>query len=358
MVDASSLRPRFELWLARENMKAANKEGIEILKAVRDCGSFNEAAKHLGISYRHLWKSLTAMEDATGEALVESRIGGHGGGGTTLTIFAETMIQDFEYLNERMTRTAEHEYSRSADLSIIGSNCIGIDVIVSLLKKKEPNAKVRNVSVGSERGLQYLIDGISDVSGIHILDKVTSTYNIPYTRQRGLADRVILIRGYTRKQGLIIERGNPKRIRGWTDLLRKDVSMINRNQGSGTRILIDHNLARLANSMNLGFSELSHTIKGYDKEARSHAEAALSVSRNESDVAIGIMPAAKRHNLTFIRVADEHFDFAIRKQDVKKQIISSFIAVLRSQQFRRELGEKAPGLIPSRNTGQIIRIKA
>ncbi len=240
-----------------------------------------------------------------------------------------------------------------ADLMIIGSHCIGIDVLLEILRKKKPIfAKV--INVGSSGGLMAIKRGEADIAGTHLLDE-SGVYNIPFLKKYGLIDDVYLIKGYLREQGFIVKKGNPKKIKGFEDLLRDDVSFINRNPGSGTRILLDMELRKLAEKNSMKFEELKSKIDGYNIEAKSHTAIAVAVLMGKADVGLGIKTVASRYGLDFIPVRGEEYDFVIRKERMSKEAIKLFLNVLRSEEFKKAL-EKIDGLIATNETGKIVNL--
>jgi putative molybdopterin biosynthesis protein len=167
----------------------------------------------------------------------------------------------------------------------------------------------------------------------------------------GVETSTILVRGYDREQGLIVQRGNPKNIRGFEDLLKKDVTFINRNRGSGTRLLIDRYLAHLAHSMKTNPSELTVQVQGYMHEAKSHSAVAAAIRNHRADAGFGIRSVAGE--LDFIKTDDEHYDFLIPKSRENKESVKQFIQILKSTEFSQIL-EKTPGLRTTDQTGEII----
>ena len=135
------------------------------------------------------------------------------------------------------------------------------------------------------------------------MDPATGQYNISYIQNhlKGISIRVINL--VHREQGLIVQRKNPKSLGGLTDLLREDIIFINRQKGSGTRILLDHELQNL--SINSG------QIKGYEKEEFTHMAVASMVASGVVDAGLGILSAAKAMNLDFIPITKERYDLAI-----------------------------------------------
>ncbi len=240
---------------------------------------------------------------------------------------------------------------RPADLMIIGSHCLGIDVLLEVMGKNV-NAKV--INVGSTAGILAVKRGEADIAGVHLLDEDTGEYNVPYLIKYGLSGKAVLVKGYVREQGFIVAKGNPKKIRGFEDLLRDDVTFINRNPGSGTRVLLDMNLKRIAGKIGVEFDEIKKRIRGYDVEAKTHTAVAVAVLMGKADVGLGIRTVAERFGLDFIPVRPEEFDFVIRKDRLGKESVRLFLEALRSEEFKRELEKRLPGMRVTERTGTII----
>jgi putative molybdopterin biosynthesis protein len=243
---------------------------------------------------------------------------------------------------------------KPADLMIIGSNCVGIDVILSLMRERHLPYRFKVISTGSSGGLVAIRRGEADIAGTHLLDAETGVYNTPFLRRFEIADKAILVRGYNREQGLVVARGNPKGIKGIDDLTRPDVSIINRNPGSGTRILLDMKLTELAKERGVPFETLVKKIQGYTFESKSHSAVAVSVLQGRADVGLAIRAVAETYSLDFIPVAQEHYDFLIRKERLEKPSVQAFLEVLRSKEFREVLPKRAIGLTPTNDIGTVL----
>ncbi len=244
------------------------------------------------------------------------------------------------------------EKIRPADLVIIGSHCIGVDIILNIMNKYIPTyAKV--INVGSTGGLMAAKRFESDISGTHLIDEKTQEYNLPFIKLYGLEDKVYLIRGYGRMQGIVVRKGNPKGIKSFEDFLREDVRIINRNKGSGTRVLLDLKLKEIAEKKGIDFNEMVKNIKGYEIEAKTHSAVAAAVAMNKADAGLAIEAVAKKYDLDFIPIKEEIYDFVIPKNKFNKKHVQKFLEVLRSDEFRKEL-EKLPGFKILKDTGKII----
>ncbi len=234
---------------------------------------------------------------------------------------------------------------RVEELVIIGSHCVGVDAILRL-----SGLSAKTINAGSTGGLLAVRRGEADIAGTHLLDE-SGEYNLPAMRKLGLKNAV-LVKGYLREQGLIVARGNPKKIKGFEDMLREDVRIINRNPGSGTRVLLDMHLREIAEKKGIEFEELVKGINGYTVEAKTHTAVAVAVLMGKADVGLGIKSVAEFYDLDFIPVRAEEYDFAVRKDRLEKPAVKRFMETLKSEEFSREL--KKLGMKTWERTGEVI----
>ncbi len=232
---------------------------------------------------------------------------------------------------------------RIAELNIIGSNCPGIDLIIELSGK--PTVKL--VNVGSTAGWLSVKRGEADIAGTHLLDETTMAYNVGFMGKYDLNGKAVLVRGYGRRQGFLVAKGNPKRIEGFKDLFRDGVVFINRAAGSGTRALIDHHLTKLNDNTR-------EQVRGYAYEARTHSAVAAAVAHGRADVGVAIEPLADAYDLDFIPVGEEIFDFLIPKHKMGKKAVQQFLRVLSSSSFREKLPSRIHGYKTLPDSGKII----
>jgi len=240
------------------------------------------------------------------------------------------------------------------DLVIIGSNCAGIGLILELITEMYEFLNIRVLNVGSMGGIMAIKRGEADIAGIHLLDEDTGDYNIPVVERYGLRGKAVLVRGYVREQGIVVQAGNPKGIRGIEDFVDKSIRIINRNVGSGTRVLLDSYLKKLAATRGEDFDEMIKKIDGYHVEAKTHSAVASAIKMGRADAGLAIRFFAERYGLGFIPLREEHFDFLISRDSLSKPAVQAFINVLRSERFHEELARRFPGLRATRDTGKII----
>lgn len=190
------------------------------------------------------------------------------------------------------------EHLEPADLVVIGSHCIGLDVLLGRLQHE--GFAVKAMHVGSQGGLTAAKRGQCDIAGIHLFDPATGEYNRPF-----LSPGLELIRGYRRSQG-VVHRPDDPRFRGIANITEAiaaalrdpDCTMVNRNAGSGTRVLIDRLLGQVR-------------PPGYAVQTKSHNAAAAAVNQGRADWGLAISTVARMYGLAFVPYQPEHYDFVV-----------------------------------------------
>lgn len=227
---------------------------------------------------------------------------------------------------------------------VVGSHDNTLDVLANQMRVHDCRFGLSSSNVGSLGGLITLRKGYCHTAGCHLLDTETGTYNVSYIK-RYLPDlRVKLINLVYRDQGLIVPRGNPKGITGIEDLARADITFVNRQAGSGTRILLDYRLE----SLNI----TPGTITGYDQEEFTHMSVAVAVLSGVADAGLGIYAAARALNLDFIPVVTEEYDLVIPEAFFEDEKIRLMLEVIRSEAFKGLVGQM--GGYDTSKTGTVI----
>lgn len=213
-------------------------------------------------------------------------------------------------------------------LVIIGSHDLIIDVIADMMPNKYKNMFVSSTHVGSMGGLMALKRGEAHMAPVHLLDENTGEYNVTYIK-RMFGDKMAIIRGVGRVQGLIVKKGNPLGITKIEDL--KKHRYVNRQRGAGTRILFDFKLKE---------AKIDPVeINGYGNEMTTHMAVAALVQSESADVGLGIQSAAKAMNLDFVPVGLEEYDFVIPKEYLELDHVKAFMEILKSNEFKERLNE-------------------
>jgi putative molybdopterin biosynthesis protein len=215
----------------------------------------------------------------------------------------------------------------------IGSHDLTIDVLANELRRRDHRLSLSSANVGSLGGLLAVGKGTAHLAGCHLFDPETGDYNAPYIKQYlpGLPLRLVNL--VFREQGLVVAKGNPKGITGVADLARNDVTFINRQAGSGTRILLDHELKRAGIKPS--------AVNGYEHEEFTHMAVAVDVLSGRADVGLAIYASAKALGLDFVPVCVERYDLAIPEVYFNDPRVQVLLDVIRSEGFQarvRELG--------------------
>lgn len=260
-------------------------------------------------------------------------------------IVAEESREYFDE-NEEVEVTLFSRSLRVPELNIIGSNCPGIEVVLRVAGLSRSS---RIISVGSMGGWLALRRGDADIAGTHLLDEKTLQYNVHMPKVVGLEGKVVIFRGYARRIGLLVRKGNPKRIRGFEDMLRDDVVIVNRNRGSGSRVLLDLRLREL-----LGGKRLEDYVKGYTYEVKTHTAVATAIIQGRADVGLSLEAVARMFDLDFIPVGEEIYDFAVRRERLEKPAVRRFLGALASREFAELLPKELPGYRTLPETGKQV----
>jgi putative molybdopterin biosynthesis protein len=250
---------------------------------------------------------------------------------------SEGVSQDEEIKAELLVEDEELKNT----IVVIGSHDITIDVLADEVRlATEKNIRISSGNVGSLGGLIAVRKGICHFAGSHLLDTATGEYNISYIKRYLKGVPVSLFHLVLRDQGLIIQKNNPKGIRGIADLTRDDILYVNRQAGSGTRILFDYNLARSGIK--------PESIKGYDHEEFTHMSVAVDVLSGAADCGMAIYAAAKALDLGFIPMDREQYDLVIPAGFLHDPNIRAVLDTIRSQGFRDRVAALG-GYDPSRS---------
>jgi molybdate-binding protein/DNA-binding XRE family transcriptional regulator len=207
----------------------------------------------------------------------------------------------------------------------------GCDPGISVLARHVLRAGVELVVAqrNSSQALALLKQGVVHVAGTHLRDEASGESNLPAIHRIFARKSVAVISLAVWEEGLVLAPGNPKSIRSIADLARRDVSIVNREPGAGSRLLLDAHLARLG----LGGPK----VRGYDRLAGGHLPAAWQVRSGDADCCIATRAAARVFGLDFIPLASERYDLAIRRQHLDYPPVAALLDTLNRASFRREL---------------------
>lgn len=228
---------------------------------------------------------------------------------------------------------------------IIGSHDINIDILADEIRGQGHNIRISSGNVGSLGGLIALKKGTCHMAGSHLLDTETGQYNISYIKRYLKGVRISVFHLVLRDQGLIVAKGNPKGIKGIEDLTGSDIVFVNRQAGSGTRVLFDYKLGQLGIE--------PKAIKGYDHDEFTHMAVAVDVLSGAADCGMGIFAAARALDLDFVAMVREQYDLVIPSAMVEQPNIKVVLDTIRSRHFRERVAALG-GYDPSKS-GELWR---
>jgi molybdate-binding protein len=237
------------------------------------------------------------------------------------------------------------EVSGSQMVVFLGSHDLALNLLVQHIHEVD-NQPVLVLPVGSLEGLIALRQGLAHMTGCHLLDSESLEYNLPYVRHFFPDRPIVLVTLAYREQGLMVLPGNPLQIRGLEDLVREDVSIVNRNKGSGTRLWLDNQLR------SLGFPD-SH-IRGYTHEVYTHTAVAQAIVDGKASVGLGLAAAARQAELDFIPLFQERYDLVFPAEQYEDQRFQPMINYLHSRKFRQAVQDL--GGYSTQETGREIKL--
>ena len=225
-----------------------------------------------------------------------------------------------------------------------GSHDLTLDLLASLLRGIDPGLTLSSSNVGSLGGLMALRRGEAHVAGSHLLEEETGEYNVPFVKRFLEGKDVVIMHLVGRTQGLMVQSGNPTSITSLGDLFRDGVSFVNRQRGSGTRVLLDYKLRGLGSSPD--------RIAGYEREEYTHLAVAAAVAGGRADTGLGILSAARAMGLDFVPLSNEQYDLVIPTEFYDSELLSPLLDLIRSDRFRSEV--EAMGGYNTSNTGEVV----
>lgn len=226
----------------------------------------------------------------------------------------------------------------------IGSHDIVMDILNDEITKNSfGKNKLSSTHVGSFSGVLAIKKGECHIAPIHLFDSESETYNEPYIKKY-IEDEVSIIKLVKRTQGFIVKKGNPLNIQSIEDLV--NVRYINRQKGSGTRILFDHLLRK--------YGIKKSKINGYEREESTHMSLAKAIQNDDADCGLGVYSAAKIFGLDFIPICEEEYDLLVKDEILEGEYIENLLNTIKSENFK-ELIEKLGGY-KLENTGKVIKL--
>lgn len=328
---------------------------IQLLRAAASAGSLSAAARELDVSYRHAWGLFRELEAATGVPLLQTTRGR----GAVVTeagkALCEAEAQVEAALQPSLHRVAAQlKAAWHAGARDVPACTMSASHDLALAELREHLAKTGRCSIelqfqGSTASLAALAAGRCELAGFHFPDTDARSQLAgyrPYLKNRDLR----LLHFVSRRQGLIVRRGNPLGIRSLADLVRTKAHFVNRQKGSGTRLLLDHQLAVSGID--------AHRIVGYGNEEFTHVAVAAMVASGMADAGFGIEPAARQQRLDFIPVAREHYYIAgsatAFASGAPAALLSALTGGVLQKLIRKLPGYEAPATFSPRRAGDLV----
>ena len=323
-------------WLAPAGAPpGADRLLLQLLEAIRVSGSIAGAAKAANVSYRHAWGTLGHWEKLLGGPVVTLQRGR----GATLSPLGEQLLdaesrihRRLEPVLARLSAEIGREFAASlgrdsSRLHIVASHDLALLQLRDLAAEK--GLPIELQVRGSSESLAAYSRGECDLAGFHLVA------SHPDIDLRHWLDprRDALIRFATRRQGLMVKKGNPKRIHTMTDLARASIRFVNRQPGSGTRALFDRLLA--------DSGVTPRQIRGYSIEEYTHLAVAATIASGMADAGFGIEAASAQHGLDFVPVATEQYLLVSRKSRLKAAPIVALRRLMRAEPFREACAQLA-----------------
>lgn len=278
-------------------------------------------------------KFLTTKEVAkllnVNEKMVYSLVNGKGLPATKITgkwLFPRRLVED--WLETNILNYRGSGFSCSTDDGVLlfaGSDDPLFQKTLSLFNSKEAGPLAFFANLGSMGGLKSLRRGLCHIGVCHLLQDNHDEYNFGFAEQE-LDKAPIFVNFSRREQGLVVQKGNPKGIKGLKDLARDDIQIVNRSLGTGTRLLFDYEISKSNIS--------SDQISGYSREVSRHLDAALEVLSGQVDAAPAIHAVAGLVGLDFLPLRWERFDLLISRERFFEKGIQKFIGLLHEESFR------------------------
>ncbi|WJY28339.1 MULTISPECIES: substrate-binding domain-containing protein [Sporosarcina] len=252
-------------------------------------------------------------------------------GGRLSVSAAEAPVAKAPPVNQQYETTSPPAapHPRTVQPLIISGQDVTLDLLANEISASSAGWRTLRSHTGSLANLIALLQGDADLVSTHLFDGDTGSYNLPYIRRLLTGREYTVIQMLSRKAGFYVQPGNPKQIMSWRDLNRNDIRFVNRELGSGIRVLTDERL-RLEGI-------LPRTISGYSTIEQTHLAVAGKVAAGEADTGVGIEKAASLVNVDFVPITTEQYDLVMLKKPENAEFRDTVIRILQSESFRKEL---------------------
>ena len=214
-------------------------------------------------------------------------------------------------------------------LVVIGSHDPLLDEVADMMHRADPTVFMSSSHVGSMGGIMAIRRGEAHAGGCHLLDTETGVYNLSFLKKYFPNGGIRLVRCVGRQQGLMLAKGNPLDIKEFADIAKNGVRYVNRQKGSGTRVLMDYLCEQYAVNVS--------DIYGYEREELTHTSVAAQIANGSADAGMGIYSAAQLYDLDFLPICIEEYDLIIPDHAWETSVVQQLIATLKSPAFREKM---------------------
>ncbi len=330
------LRPLIDAWYGRQTENGTRTRAL----LTRPVVSGLKYQEYVRVRLGYVGNTLRATPLPRGSGVVSSFMKADG--------MVEVPQGTEGYLSgeEIRVRLLEPKKKLKNTLVVIGSHDPLMDELADLIHREDHSLFLSSAHVGSMGGIMAVRRGEAHAAGIHLLDTETGEYNRSYIKKYFPHGGVYLVRCVGRQQGLMLQKGNPLGIRCFADIEKEGVRYVNRQKGSGTRILADW----LCKKENVDPDK----VYGYDREEVTHNAVAVQIAGDSADAGMGIYSAAKLYGLDFLPVCIEEYDLLIPEAAWNTPLVRQLVRTLKSPEFRERI--EAMGGYTLDRPGELIDI--
>lgn len=328
------LRPALEKFLGSAAPVHANVRALVPKKIASHLG----LEEFLRVTLGRVGEKLVAVPLARGAGVITTMV--HADGLLRIPSLVEGLNAGEETEVELLRPIADIENT----ILCTGSHDLAIGVLEDQLKLSHPELKIAATNVGSLGGLLALERGETHIGGTHLLDTESGVYNIADIKKTIPKVPLVLVHLAQREQGILAARGNPKSISGLKDITKAGIRFVNRQSGSGTRVLLDHELKKLGIHPAM--------ITGYEREEFTHMAVGVAIASDLADMGLGVRAAATALGLDFLSVASEQYDLLIARPFYESERGAKLMRIICSAGFKQAVAELG-GYDPTR-AGEIL----
>ncbi|MBO6039963.1 MAG: molybdopterin biosynthesis protein [Oscillospiraceae bacterium] len=330
------LRPLIDRWYSRETDSGSRTRA----KLTRPVVSGLKYQEYVRVRMGYVGNTLMASPLPRGSGVVSSFMKADG------MLEVPQGTEGYTAGEEVRVRLLTEKQQLKSTLVVIGSHDPLLDELADLIHREDRRLFLSSAHVGSMGGVMAVRRGEAHAAGIHLLDTATGEYNRAYIKKYFPHGGVYLIRCVGRQQGLMLQKGNPLGITSFADIAQDGVRYVNRQKGSGTRVLMDYLCDK--------YGVDRDAIYGYEREELTHNSVAVQIAGDSADAGMGIYSTAKLYDLDFLPICVEEYDLLIPEQVWNTGMVRQLVRTLKSGEFKRRI--EAMGGYTLDHPGEIIDV--